>query len=402
MAVTVFIRYQLDPFKRAMFEQYAKRWLAIIPRCGGDLVGYWMPHEGTNNIAFALISFESLAAYESYRARLRSDGEGMANFNFAEENKFILAEERTFLRKVDRLARAQLAPARFARLSCTPSKQRERERPCRSPQRTSARHSARCTKPAASCCPTPGMSAAPGRCSISASRRSPPPARALPGRSARPTTASRWMRSARISTALCGAVDLPVNADFEGGFAHEPEKVARQCRARGQDRRRRAVDRGFHRRQGQAALRARALRSSASRRRAPAIDADNSGVLLTGRCEGFLVGQADLAMVIDRLQAYAEAGADCLYAPGIRTREQIAAVVKAVHPKPVNLLLGWPGLSASRKPPISASAASASAARWRAPPGAVSCARRTEIAEQGTFAELGNGYPGAELNKMFR
>jgi hypothetical protein len=100
VAVTVFIRYQLDPFKRAMFEQYARRWLGVIPRCGGDLVGYWMPHEGTNNIAFALISFENLAAYENYRTRLRGDKEGMANFDFAEENKFILAEERTFLRKV--------------------------------------------------------------------------------------------------------------------------------------------------------------------------------------------------------------------------------------------------------------------------------------------------------------
>jgi hypothetical protein len=100
MTITVFIRYQLDPFKRAQFEQYSKNWLTIIPKCGGDLLGYWMPHEGTNNIAFALISFESLAAYESYRARLRADSEGMANFNFAEENKFILTEERTFLRKV--------------------------------------------------------------------------------------------------------------------------------------------------------------------------------------------------------------------------------------------------------------------------------------------------------------
>ncbi len=100
MTVTVFIRYQLDPFKRAKFEEYSKNWLSIIPRCGGDLIGYWMPHEGTNNIAFALISFESLAAYEQYRARLRTDKEGMANFNFAEEHKFILAEERTFLRKV--------------------------------------------------------------------------------------------------------------------------------------------------------------------------------------------------------------------------------------------------------------------------------------------------------------
>jgi hypothetical protein len=95
------IRYRIDPFKRAMFEAYARRWLTIIPKCGGHLLGYWMPHEGTNNIAFALISFENLSAYEMYRARLRADDEGMANFNFAEENKFILAEERTFLRKVE-------------------------------------------------------------------------------------------------------------------------------------------------------------------------------------------------------------------------------------------------------------------------------------------------------------
>jgi hypothetical protein len=100
MSVTVFIRYQLDPFKRAQFEEYSKRWLTIIPKCGGDLIGYFMPHEGTNNIAFALITLESLAAYEAYRARLRQDTEGMANFHFAEEHKFILAEERTFLRKV--------------------------------------------------------------------------------------------------------------------------------------------------------------------------------------------------------------------------------------------------------------------------------------------------------------
>jgi hypothetical protein len=100
MTITCFIRYQLDPFKRAQFEEYSKRWLSIIPRCGGDLIGYFVPHEGTNNIAFALISFESLAAYEAYRARLRNDAKGVANFNFAEDNKFILGEERTFLRKV--------------------------------------------------------------------------------------------------------------------------------------------------------------------------------------------------------------------------------------------------------------------------------------------------------------
>ena len=100
VTVTVFIRYQLDPFKRAEFEAYARQWLSIIPACGGDLIGYFMPHEGTNNIAFGLISFASLADYETYRARLRSDPAGKANFAFAEEQRFILAEERTFLRKV--------------------------------------------------------------------------------------------------------------------------------------------------------------------------------------------------------------------------------------------------------------------------------------------------------------
>jgi hypothetical protein len=100
MTVTVFIRYQIDPFKRAQFEEYARRWLSIIPKCGGDCLGYWMPHEGTNNIAFGLISFESLAAYEAYRAKLREDREGLANFGFAEENRLILAEERTFLRQI--------------------------------------------------------------------------------------------------------------------------------------------------------------------------------------------------------------------------------------------------------------------------------------------------------------
>ena len=100
MALTVFIRYQIDPFKRAAFEVYAQRWLEIIPKCGGALVGYWLPHEGANNIAWGLISFPSLADYEAYRARLRGDGEGQANFRFAEDQRFILAEERAFLRQV--------------------------------------------------------------------------------------------------------------------------------------------------------------------------------------------------------------------------------------------------------------------------------------------------------------
>ncbi len=100
MNVVCQIRYQLDPFKRAQFEEYAKVWLKVIPMCGGDLIGYFMPHEGTNDVAFAMIGFDSLGAYESYRARLRTEPESVANFNFAEREKFILREERVFLRPV--------------------------------------------------------------------------------------------------------------------------------------------------------------------------------------------------------------------------------------------------------------------------------------------------------------
>jgi hypothetical protein len=101
MTVTCCIRYVLDPFQRDAFEAYARRWLTIIPACGGRLVGYFMPHEGTNNIALALISFDSLAAYEAYRARLRADAAALENFRKAEAERFILGEERTFLRQVE-------------------------------------------------------------------------------------------------------------------------------------------------------------------------------------------------------------------------------------------------------------------------------------------------------------
>ena len=200
-------------------------------------------------------------------------------------------------------------------------------------------------------------------------------------------------------TALCGAVDLPVNADFEGGFAHEAEKVAAHVA--------RAVQTGV------AGLSIEDSTGDPARplyERAPAIerikaarsaiDADRSGVLLTGRCEGFLVGQADLSRVIDRLIAYAEAGADCLYAPGIKTREEISAIVKAVHPKPVNLLIGASGLSVTEAAALGVRRISVGGSLARtAWSGFMRAAR--EIAEKGTFTELGQGYSGVELNKIF-
>lgn len=198
---------------------------------------------------------------------------------------------------------------------------------------------------------------------------------------------------------LNAAVDIPVNADFEGGFAVEPEGVATNVA--------RAVKAGvaglsIEDSTGDKAkpLFERSLAIARIKAARAAIDKDQSGVLLTGRCEAFLWGQTDLNLVIDRLQAYSEAGADCLYAPGIKTRDDIAAVVKAVHPKPINLLIGAPGLSVKEVEQLGVRRISVGGSLARtAWAGFMRAAR--EMAEQGTFAELGNGFPGGELNKMF-
>jgi hypothetical protein len=101
MTITCVIRYQIDPFQRDEFKKYAENWGRIIPRCGGHLIGYFLPSEGTNDVAWGLISFDSLAAYEAYRARLRSDPEGRANFALAQTKRLILREERNFVEAVD-------------------------------------------------------------------------------------------------------------------------------------------------------------------------------------------------------------------------------------------------------------------------------------------------------------
>jgi methylisocitrate lyase len=199
--------------------------------------------------------------------------------------------------------------------------------------------------------------------------------------------------------AICAAVDIPVNADFEDGFAHEPEKVGVNVA--------RAVKAGVaglsiedFTGDNAKPLFDRELAIDRIRAARKAIDADNSGVLLTGRCEAFLRGQKDLKLVIDRLTAYAEAGADCLYAPGISTAEEISAVVKAVAPRPVNLLVGAAGPSLKVAADLGVRRISVGGALARtAWTGFMKSAK--EMAEQGTFAELANGYPGGELNKMF-
>ncbi len=100
MSITCIIRYQIDPFQRDAFKKYAETWGRLIPKCGGILVGYFLPYEGTNDIGWGIIAFQDLAAYEAYRARLKADPEADANFVFAKKNRFILREERNFLENV--------------------------------------------------------------------------------------------------------------------------------------------------------------------------------------------------------------------------------------------------------------------------------------------------------------
>jgi 2-methylisocitrate lyase-like PEP mutase family enzyme len=198
-------------------------------------------------------------------------------------------------------------------------------------------------------------------------------------------------------TALCAAVDIPVNADFEGGFAHEPEKVGVNV-ARG-------VKTGvaglsIEDSTGDKAKPLYDLALGVERIKAARNAIGDSNVMLTGRCEAYLVGKPDLGFVIERLNAYSEAGADCLYAPGIKTKEDMAAIVKAVHPKPVNLLIGASGLSLKEAGDLGVRRISVGGSLARSAWGGFMKAAK-EMAEQGTFTELASGYPGGELNKMF-
>jgi NIPSNAP len=101
MRITCVIRYEIDPFQRDRFKSYAENWARIIPRCGGHLVGYFLPHEGTNDVAWGLIAFDSLASYEIYRTLLKADPEARENFTMAQASRVILREERNFVEVVE-------------------------------------------------------------------------------------------------------------------------------------------------------------------------------------------------------------------------------------------------------------------------------------------------------------
>ena len=213
-------------------------------------------------------------------------------------------------------------------------------------------------------------------------------------------TVTRDDMLAHIKT-IVDASDLPVNADYESGYAHEPAKVAENVRL--------CVETGvaglsIEDNSGDRANPLYDLDLAVTRIHAAraAIDKSGADVMLTGRAECFLVGRPDLQEAIERLVAYAAAGADCLYAPGIRSRDEIAAVVLAVAPKPVNVLVGHPSeltvddLAMLGVRRISVGSGMARAA-WG---GFIRVARG--IVEQGRFDAFADAAPNAELNKFFR
>lgn len=196
------------------------------------------------------------------------------------------------------------------------------------------------------------------------------------------------------------ATDLPINADFENGFADDLEGVARNVRL--------AVDCGvaglsIEDATGQSAAPLFGVDEAVARVRAArrAIDAAGGEVLLVARAEGRLVGRPDLAEITARLQAYADAGADCLYAPGLRTREEIAAVVQAVAPRPLNLLIGWASdLTVADVAALGVRRISVGGALARAAWGGFMRAARL-IAEEGRFDGFAQAAAGSELDAFF-
>jgi len=194
------------------------------------------------------------------------------------------------------------------------------------------------------------------------------------------------------------ATELPVNADFENGYAHDPEGVAKNVQ--------RCVETGvaglsIEDNSGRGDQRLYELELAVDRIRAAQEAIADSGVVLTGRAECFLVGRDDIDEVIQRLTAYADAGADCLYAPGIRERDHIAAVVKAVAPKPVNLLISAPGgLTVRAAEELGVRRVSVGGALSRAAWGGFIRAAK-ELAERGEFGGFAGAAPHSELQQLF-
>jgi len=200
---------------------------------------------------------------------------------------------------------------------------------------------------------------------------------------------------------IVAATDIPVNADFEGGYAHDPKDVAesvRLCCETG------VAGLSIEDSTGDASKPLYDFDQALERIRAAraAIDKAGGEVIFTARSEGFIRGRPDMEETVRRLKAYAQAGADCLYAPGLKTREEMKTVIEAVAPKPVNILMGTPSdISVSDLTRLGARRISVGGSLARAAWGAFIRAAK-EIAEAGTFNSFADAAPGADLNKLFR
>ncbi|MCA1827962.1 MAG: isocitrate lyase/phosphoenolpyruvate mutase family protein [Myxococcales bacterium] len=198
---------------------------------------------------------------------------------------------------------------------------------------------------------------------------------------------------------IAAATRIPVNADFQNGYADQPEQVAAnvtRCARTG------VAGLSIEDSTSAGKLYDRSLAIERVQAARKAIDATGSGVVFTARCEAFLLGVPDAAKIaLDRLVAFAEAGADCLYAPGVRDPETIAAIVKAVAPRPINVLVGAPGPTVSQLASLGVRRISVGGALARAAwAGFVRAAR--EILEQGTFGGFAGATPFGELETLFK
>jgi 2-methylisocitrate lyase-like PEP mutase family enzyme len=380
MTISCIIRYQIDPFQRDAFRQYAENWGRIIPRCGGHLIGYFLPHEGTNDVAWGLIAFPNLAAYENYKARLKSHQEARDNFLMAQEKRLILREERNFVEVVDgTFELPQSSPSRAEKGRTFRSLHR-RESAFIIPNpwdRGSARLLAHLGFKALATT-SMGYAFSDGQCD---------------------GTVDRDDMLAHVAV-IAAATDLPVSADLEKGFGDDPKTAAETIRLAGDAG---VVGGSIEDATGDPDRPIFEVEHAAERIRAAAEAARSLPFTftLTGRAENYLWGRPDLADTIRRLQAYQDAGADVLYAPALATKDDIAAVVSSLD-RPVNVLMGLQGvqLSLAELSALGVKRVSVGSSLCRAALGALLRAAR-EMRESGTFAFAGEAASSREISAIF-
>ncbi len=387
MPLTCIIRYEIDPFQKEAFRQYAENWGRIIPRCGGHLLGYFLPYEGTNNIAWGLIAFVNLAAYEHYRAALRQDAEGAANFAMAQSLRLILREERHFVENVG---------STIGKLPCESGEREPLPGQGEKAQAFRGLHQ----RPETFLMPNPWdvgsakILEALGFESLATTSMGQAISAGLCD-----NAVSRGATLLHVAS-LASSTRLPLSVDLGNGFGEAPESVAESIRLVAMAG---AVGGSIEDFSGGETGVIYDLSHAVERVHAAAEAARSLPFpfTLTARAENYLHGHTDLEDTVRRLQAFQKAGADVLYAPGLVRKEDIAAVVAAVE-RPVNVLAGLGGAT-STTAEISALGAkriSVGGALARAAYGAFLAGAR-EMREFGTFSFATSAVSGREAQSFF-